>query len=289
MNAPPRLGPIAYSVTLVPDLKRCVSAYCENLHQQVAHACELSTESATALGVPELAGSRAQLLANKLGRRWLWMIETPELPPRNALRTHGWLAQEVLVADVDALVAALDAAFFTILRPPADLDVSDRIRASQVQGPAGEILYLTQVRPPVPPFELPFCKAPVDHLFIPVLSTPDRERSLAEYAGIAEGEGLCFDTRISVVNQELGLPLEERHPVATLQLAGNALIEIDSISLATPPVQDLCLGTASIVFESSAAAPAHAICAQTGPFAGRCVSHHRGNAGERYALLHSKK
>ena len=43
-------------------------------------------------------------------------------------------------------------------------------------GPAGETLYLTEVRAPVPPFDLPMnARFTAERLFIPVLSAPDRE------------------------------------------------------------------------------------------------------------------
>ena len=58
---------------------------------------------------------------------------------------------------------------FQIIGEPANLDVSDDIRAMQVIGPAGEVLYLTEIKAVVPPFELPFARCTVDRLFIPVL------------------------------------------------------------------------------------------------------------------------
>lgn len=282
------LGPIAYSVTLVPDLEVCRDAYCKNLHLSVMSERALDEKTALALGIPALRGAVSSLLANTQGHAWLWLVNAPGLPSRNALRTHGWLAQEILVADIDSLAANLDPAYFTVLRPPADLDVSDRIRASQVRGPAGEVLYLTQVQTPVPPFDLPVCEAPVDHLFIPVLSTPDRDESLAEYAALADAEGMRFDTRITVVNQEIGLPLETRHPVGTLQLAGQSLIEIDQIEGAEEARTDLSLGTAAIIFHADRPAPPGAVIPTEGPLRDRCLSHHMGAAGEHYSLLYQQ-
>jgi hypothetical protein len=277
-------GPVICCVLITADLNACVDAYCDWLFQTVTSRFTLDGASARAIGYPELAGTTAASLANRRGREWLLMLEASSATPRNPLSTHGWLAQEILVEDVDSLVKSLADSPFTVLRPPADLDVSDRIRASQVRGPAGEILYLTQVKGPVPPFELPHCEAAVDHLFIPVLSTPDRDASLGDYAALGANEGMRFDTRISVVNQELGLPLEQRHPVATLQLRGPALIEIDHITAATPAPAALCLGTACIVFESELNSGADAICPTRGPFAGLTLQTHRGSAGERFAF-----
>jgi hypothetical protein len=244
----------------------------------------LDDDTATALGHQALAGCASVMLASQASRDWLLIVEYAEAVPRDALRSHGWLAQEVLVKDVDALAAALDESPFTVLRPPANLDVSDYIRACQVRGPAGEVLYLTQVKAEVPPFQLPRCMAPVDHLFIPVLSTPDRDASLRDYEALAAAQGMRFETRISVVNQAMGLPLEQRHAVGTLQLAGDSLIEIDQIGGAVPAPAGICEGTLAVVFQAAGNAPPQALRAERGPFAGLLLLPFTGSAGEHAVL-----
>ena len=287
MSAPSTLGPIACGVLLARDIDPLVAAYQRGLELSVTQRFRLDEATAAGLGLQALAGQRGCLLAGGSGREWLMAIEAATAAPRDALTTHGWLSQEVLVADVDRLAAGLAGSPFEVLRPPANLAVSERIRACQVRGPAGEILYLTQVSGAVPPFELPVCRAPVDHLFIAVLSAPERSAALAYYEGLAGREGLRFDTRISVVNGGLGLPLEQRHPVGTVQLAGCALIEIDQIEAATPAPAAPCTGTALIVFEAGAAPPPEARALREGPFAGRLMAPIRGRAGERAALLYT--
>ena len=281
------MGRVLASVVVVPDLALATRAYEGWLSLKTAVAQPLASDTATALGLPQLADAPAALLANRNGRSWLLVVEKPDAPPRSALTTWGWMAQEVLVSDVDGLAASLQDSPFEVLRPPADLDVSDAIRACQVEGPAGEILYLTQVNGAVPPFELPSCNAPVDHLFIPVLSTPDRDASLGLYAELAGREGMSFDTRISVVNQALGLPLDTRHPVATLQLADSTLIEIDQIEGATAAPDGICAGTACIVFMASGAAPEGAHRQRDGHFANLDLLPMSGRAGERFVLAYS--
>ncbi len=282
----PTLGPVACAVLLAKNLDAVAQAYEEYLQLSVSHRFVLDRDSALGLGLEDLAGSPSAMLAGSTGRDWLMIVEHPGAADRDALGTHGWLAQEVLVMDVDALAAQLADSPFEVLRPPADLDVSDRIRACQARGPAGEILYLTQVKGEVPPFELPQCEGFVDHLFIPVLSTPDREATLTHYETIARAKGLRFDTRITVINQALGLPLEQRHPVGTLQLAGNALIEVDHISAAVPAPEGLSAGTAAIVFHAAGRAPENAVKLDHGPFAGKLLLAIRGIAGERSSLLY---
>lgn len=237
--------------------------------------------------MPELGGSPAQILSNGRGREWLMQVEYAEAVPRDALASYGWMAQEILVEDVDTLAASLEVkdSPFELLRPPRDLDMSSLIRACQVRGPDGEILYLTQVNGEVPDAQLPQGAQGVDHLFIAVLSTPDSEKSLREYEQLSGNRGVRFDTRISVVNQHRGWDLERKHPIATIQLAGRSLIEIDGLadSVAAPP--GICRGTASIVFRASGEISGGASVLAEGPLAGHVAVAKQGVAGERYTLL----
>lgn len=281
----PELGPVALCTLIATDGQALVDAYCGWLHQREAKAGALGADTAQALGYPQLEGERCWLLANNRGRCWLQVVEHSQATPRNSLHSYGWLAMEVLVEAVDELAATLANSPFEMLRAPADLDVSDQIRACQVRGPAGEILYLTQVNAEVPPFELPRCEAPVDHLFIPVLCTPSRERSLAQYSAISGTAGISFDTRITVVNQARQFELDRRHPVATLQLAGRCLIEIDEIADTAPPAPGIGSGLANVAFHCGGQMTESAAAITSGPFAGHRASARQGCAGEHFTLI----
>ena len=287
MSNPPSLGPVALCTLVARDGAAAVEAYIRWMYQQVQSHGPLDVGTASALGLGELAGKPSWVLANQAGRSWLQIVEHPGAKPRDALGSYGWMAMETLVEDVDSLATSLAGSPFEMLRPPADLDVSDKIRACQARGPAGEILYLTQVKGDVPPFDLPACQAPVDHLFIPVLSTPSRDCSLADYAAISGNEGISFETRITVVNQARGFELERRHPVATLQLAGQALIEIDQIADTEDAGSGPGCGVACIAFFCSAAPGEGAILLEEGPFAGQHCSAQTGAGGEYFTLVHT--
>lgn len=287
MTKPTALGPVALCTLIARDGATVAQAYTDWMHQQISWSGPLLAETADAVGYGQLAGNRSWLLSNMAGRQWLQIIEHTDAADRDALNSFGWLAMEVLVESVDALAATLQESPFELLRPPADLDVSDKIRACQVRGPAGEILYLTQLKGAVPPFDLPVCQAPVDHLFIPVLSTPSRDSSLAQYSGISGSEGISFDTRITVVNQARGFELERRHPVATLQLAGQALIEIDQIA-ATPEIDAaIYSGMASVAFYCGNEPDSTARPQSSGAFTGSQASAHTGTAGEHFTLIYT--
>lgn len=287
MTKAPALGPVALCTLIARDGQAATDAYTQWMHQVVNWSGPLPADTAVAVGLGELAGNRSWLLSNKVSRQWLQIIEHRDAPDRDALNSFGWMAMETLVEDVDALAESLAGSPFELLRPPADLDVSDKIRACQARGPAGEILYLTQVSGEVPPFDLPQCQAPVDHLFIPVLSTPSRDCSLADYSGISGNEGISFDTRITVVNQARGFELERRHPVATLQLAGQALIEIDQIAETAVIDTGLYSGMACVAFHCSAQPEGSAVPQSGQAFANTRASAHTGTAGETFTLIYS--
>lgn len=219
-------------VTLVaPDLDATCDAYHEQLGLTVGAREVLDADTAAVLGLTELAGQPVAWLANPLGECILQLVEDPKAEVLAPMFRHGWLSLEVLVGDVDALVGSLRAPF-RVLRPPADLDLSSAIRASQVLGPCGELLYLTSIKEPVPPFDLPMSDERVAHTFISVVSTPDRAASQAAWIALAGETGWAFDTKITVLSAAFDKDLATRYPVATVPLPGQSLIEIDQVPLA---------------------------------------------------------
>jgi hypothetical protein len=227
------VGPVLCGTLVARDADAVVRAYRQGLGMVVVSDAPLPAALAAAWGKPELAGARFVVLGADVAdasTHWLRIIASPlaEAPP--PMRHSGWLALEVLVKDVCALGERLQNGPFTVLGPPRPLAVNDNIWAMQVAGPAGETLYLTEVRAPVPPFELP---PPATHtaerLFIPVLSAREHAAAMHGYETLVGHQGLRFDTRVSALNATLGIDPEWRRPVGTLQLAGNSMIEIDHV------------------------------------------------------------
>ena len=231
-------GPIRHATLIVADTAPLVAAYA-HLGLVPTDEARIDADRAAAWGAAAsaLAGCRDLWLGPAGAPPLLHLIERPGTAARPTRREHGWLALEILVRDVDAIAARLAAAGgggFELVGPPADLDVSPAIRAMQLVGPAGEMLYLTQVKAAVPPFAIPLSYTlPVERdlgaLFIAVLSTPSREATLTACAKLGAGAMLRFDTRITVLNRALGRPIETRWPVATVQWAGESLFEIDEV------------------------------------------------------------
>ena len=238
------LGPCLAATITTDRVDACIEAWCQYLHHTIASEQALSPGQAEQWGRPALAGSRTVWLKNAAGEAWLRFIQDNTAAPVEPFRHTGWLSLEINVQDVEALHQDLLDSPFTIIGPPATLDVSADISAMQVVGPAGEVLYLTEIKKAVPGFDLPLARSAVDKLFIPVLLVSDRDAALATYEQFPNTEGNCFETKITVLNRAHELAVDTRHPVATIQLSGSNLIEVDELpGLMPAPIANCGLPT----------------------------------------------
>lgn len=224
------LGPIQGATLLTRDIRSASAAYQEVLGFTLQTQGKIGQDLAQFWSAPDLEGRPFQILAAANGDPWLRLVQDPDCSTTTPLKCQGWMALESNVADVDKLRNRFKDDRFQIIGEPAYLQVSDAIKAMQVIGPCGEVHYLTQIERPVPPFELPSTNTVTGSLFIPVLCTPDRNASLTFYQQLNDGpEGLRFDTKVTVLNNAWGRDIEHQYPVATLQLNGNCLFEIDQL------------------------------------------------------------
>ena len=252
------LGPALCGTVVCENLQESIEVY-KSLNMTLVKRSEISEQLANFWHAPATAGANCAVLASASDAAWIRLIEDPAAAKNfKPFETHGWLSLEVSVNDVDKLALKLADSGFKIIGEPANLDVSDAIRAMQVQGPSGEILYLTEVREEVPPFELPLAATEVDSLFIPVMITPSRDESadlLMQFEGL---EKYVFDTKITVINKAYGYEIERKHPVAVLQLADNCMIELDQVDAAVPRQRldgHLSGGIAMVTFITSGDSP----------------------------------
>ena len=225
-----KLGPIHGATLLTRDLTAVSHAYQKKLGYTLTHNYLVSDTLAQFWSAPRLAGNPVHVLASSNDHSWLRIVEDKQAAPAKPLKAHGWMSLEVNVADTDALRERFNDDTFKVIGEPAYLQVSDAIKAMQVIGPAGEVSYLTQVEREVPPFELPMSETETGSLFIPVLCTPDRDASVAFYEQLNDADkALKFDTKITVLNHAWGYDIDHQFPVATLQLDGKCLFEIDEV------------------------------------------------------------
>ena len=295
----PALGPTLIATITTARLDVCVADWCDHLHQRIHSQTRLSFAQAQSWGFPALAGARVTWLENLIGDPWLRIIEDPQATAITPFHQPGWLSLEICVTNVDTLWEELVQSPFEIIGEPADLDISPDIRAMQVVGSAGEVLYLTQIKAPVPGFDLPVARCTVDKLFIPILLATNRETAAAVYQQFPDTKSSQFDTKITVVNRAHNLPIDQRHPVAVIHLAGSNLIEIDEISILKMPSYGnsaishaMTSGISMISFAIKdldalpVNSPTYKI--DEGPYAHFRASLIRGQAGELIELIEKK-
>jgi hypothetical protein len=177
-------------------------------------------------GLPALAGApMATLLPESGEKRFIRLITGHPAPDFRPLCSYGWAAAELIVEDVDRLAEKLQGGPFRIIGPPADLDFTDQIRAMQVLGPAGEVLYLTQIKGRIEGFDLPRPGSFVGQLFIMVLAAPE----ITEAAGFYGQAGPALAAKISCLSNALDLPADHLHRLTTVALGQQSLIEVDEL------------------------------------------------------------
>ena len=260
---------IIHATVIAPDLAALCAAWQQQLAMQLQAQGTLEEADAALLGLPTLAGAPLAWLANSAGQPVLRVIEDPTATLIEPMFRHGWLSLEILVGDIDTLAAELQGPF-RVLGAPANLELSDAIRAAQVLGPAGELLYLTQIKAAVPPFDLPMTTDTVASTFIGVMTTPDRAASQTAWAALLGAPGWAFETKITVLNRAYGKPLEGRYPVAVVPMPGQCMVEIDQVDLPPRPagrlagVHSLALRLPAVDAATLQAAGWQRACAQSG-------------------------
>jgi hypothetical protein len=225
------LGPIAGVTITTPDIEASEAAYVGQLEYRVTSRGFLSEPQANVWGRPACAGRRYLVAAPAAGTDFHFrFIEDPSRSGYRAFSTHGWNAAELIVADVDAMAKRLRRGPFAIVGEPQDLSFSDAIRAMQIRGPAGEILYLTQFKRDLPGLAAPSPRSSVDRTFIVIVGGPSLDELLAFYTsrfGIAPPDRM--KSRVKAMSEAFGLSPEYRYDIAALALRDRSYIEADQM------------------------------------------------------------
>ena len=218
------------AVTLVaPDPSSMAEIYRRVLGQEEVGRHWVDRELGQTWGAPDTEGRQVVVLQppSRCGFFLRWVEGTASaIPPRT---TFGWAALELTVQDADALHRRLvEESEFRILGAPSPLPGLPQIYPMQAEGPAGEVLYLNEIRGQLPHHDLPVAQCEVDRVFIVVLGAEDLEGAVAFYA-----EELDFDLAdayeipIGVVNEAFGAPVETRTRLQTLCVGRRVQLEVD--------------------------------------------------------------
>ncbi|MEM0952816.1 MAG: hypothetical protein AAGI24_01645 [Pseudomonadota bacterium] len=285
------LGPSLTGTIVVPDLDASIVAYTSFLSAEVLESGPVTSTQAQLWGKPRLEGCTLTTLASPTGHPWLRLLGIPGQRQAQPFRELGWMALEVLVEDVVGLAERCRDAPFNVVRSPTG---DNAVLGMQVTGPAGEVLYLTQILESQPPFDIAPARAVVDRLMAPVSACLRRDEGLSVYNKLGATGHWTFDTTLGSVNRAHGLDASLKHPCATVKLAGHSMVEINQLGLARarPPSGGLLpTGIAIVSFvvdnlDNIGLTPIYP--PQTLPgklYAGQRVAACRGAAGELIELI----
>ena len=212
-----------------PDPAATAALYTRWLDYETVETGEVDDALATSWGAPDCAGRRYAVCRPASGADiYLRFVQGRAPEDYRALRTYGWAAIELCVADVLAVHARLKASPFEVIGAPKPLDGLPTIFPMQVKGPDQEVVFLTQVLGDLPDYDLPRAASLVDHLFILVLACSDLEASSRwlERALKLQG-GRAIELSYGVLSDAFGLPPDHRHRIATLTHGRDVFLEVD--------------------------------------------------------------
>ena len=283
--------------TVVPDVAAVEAAYATQFGYRVVERGGVDAELARAWDAPATAGRPALVLAPASGEPvYLRFVEAPATQGAAPLRTLGWNATEILVEDPDALAERLRDSPFRIVGAPRNLQFNPKVRAMQVLGPAGELLYLTRIPPGGSLFDLGSARSFVDRTFIVVVggrSMPAMQAFYRDVLGLPVTD--ARPSRVEVLNDAWGFGDEHQIPLAIAPLPKNFLVELDEYPSVAPPrparTGELPPGMAIVTFAARSldglrARPLTGPSPLPGlPYDGRRTVLLRGGAGELVELV----
>lgn len=233
MNADPTplLKRLKINTVAAPDIALVESWYSEWLGYTVCERGEISEALAQSWAAPAMAGRPYIVMQPESGDDvFIRVCEIDPVPGYKPMNTLGWNAFEVIIDDVYALNDKLVNSPFKIIGEPASLGGDlDFIHAMQVEGPAGDVLYLTCDKVRAADTLLPPPGADVGRPFIVILAgngVADTQRWYSETFNMKREEDM--QTKIGVVATAQGKPDDHIFDMGFMALAdtGN-FIEYD--------------------------------------------------------------
>lgn len=231
-------GIILGGLSAVPDLDRALTGYRDVLGLELAEHGTLPDDLARSWDCPANAGSRYAVLRPKSGAPcWFRLVEQPDHPEFKPTTTYGWAAFETTVEDVWQWPDALPADLFEIVGPPKVLEnIEPAFIPMQALGTGREMIYLNQVLGDLPGTDLPRAGSPVDKIFIVVLATPDRNKSIAWYeSNLGLTRGADYTLPYSMINDAFGLPPETQTTITMVSHGKMPIVEVDDYPAAAAP------------------------------------------------------
>lgn len=186
-------------------------------------------DSARSWLAPASAGAAYAVLRPASGANvFLRLIEGEAVPQYRPMRTHGWAAIEICVADVLAVAERMLQSPFEIIGPPNRIAGLPTIFPIQIRGPDLETVFLTQVISDDPASGLPQARSAIDSVFIVILACRDMRRTAKWFADKLEYEmSEPVAIRYSINSKAFALPAEMLHEIVTASSPTDIFLEFD--------------------------------------------------------------
>jgi catechol 2,3-dioxygenase-like lactoylglutathione lyase family enzyme len=213
----------------VADPEATAARYVEWLDYAVVERGVIDPDLAASWGTPASAG-RAFVTCRPASGQDVFLRFIQGDPPADyrPLRTYGWAALEICVADTLKVAERMARSPFEIIGPPRELDGMPEIFPMQVRGPDDEIVYLTQIRGQTPGNRLPVAQSLIDRLFILVLAGSDLAAMRAWFADeVKLVVGPPIVLRYTMISKAFGLDPETKHVIATAGHDIDTFLEFD--------------------------------------------------------------
>ena len=223
------MNPIRAATLGVANLDAAVARYGAWLDYHPIAMESVQPDLAASWAAPGSAGTRQAVMRPISGSKAvLRLIEAPPTPGYRPLRSFGWAAIEICIQEVHATHDRLRESPFEIIGPPAAISALPTIHPMQLQGPDGEIIFLTQIKKGGPGSGLPAALAPIDSLFICVLACRDMP-AMARWVSSQLGAALAPEMAIPyrMIARSFNLPAEQLHRIATAERDGHIFLEFD--------------------------------------------------------------
>ncbi len=225
----PALGPLLAATMSVADLARSCDVYERWLGYGPEEEGRVSAALAATWAAPAAEGAPWALLAPASGAPGgLRLVEAPTVNGYRPLQSVGWAAAELTIMDVDGIAEELQASPFRIIGPPRALSSISAIKAMQMVGPDGEVIYLSDLRAYEGKFDVARATVPVDRAFIAILAARDLEATRVFYETHFHAQRMSdHEVVYPVLNDAFDCGADFRHRISSLQLGGQSVIEID--------------------------------------------------------------
>lgn len=230
-------GRIIGGVVATPDLQAALGDYRDRLGFQLFDMGAIPDTVAKAWGIAGLAGKPMATLQPTSGAHcFIRLVEQPLPDDFVPTTTFGWASYEITVQDVFGWPDKIQGSGFDIIGPPKEIPGLPYFVAMQVNGRGKEMLYFNETRSNTPSSDLPFARSPMDHIFIVILATPDREATVAWYRdrlGLDVGD--TYTIAYSMINNAFGLPDDTLSSLTMVQKGRMPIVEIDDYPPQTLP------------------------------------------------------